>query len=128
MDNLQLVPKGEGLVLEWDRPDNVPIEVVVNYTVIINSADENITVYNENLHTVNQTSVSLQFLENRLRNDRTDHDCIMFEFSVSGSNDAGTGQPTGIVDTIPLCKIASKCGMHKLRGISKTEVNFSMDY
>ena len=114
MDNLQLVPMGEGLILEWDRPSNAPIEVAVNYTVTINSADENITVYNENLYTVNQTSVSLQFLENQLRKDRAD--CIMFEFSVSGSNDAGTGQPTKIVDTIPLCKIALKCGMHKLGG------------
>ena len=112
MDNLQLVPSGEDLVLEWDRPDNVPSEVVINYTVIIDSTNESMISYNENF-TTTQRFFSLQFLQDRLLNDIAGGDCIMFELSVVGSNDAGTGPLTTITDTIPLCKMALKGCMHK---------------
>ena len=102
MDRLQLVPVDEDLILRWDRPSNVPIEVAVDYTVIINSTDESMTIYNQYL-TTNETSVSLQFLQDWLLN--AGDDCIMFELSVSSSNDAGSAQLTTIIDSIPLCKI-----------------------
>ena len=102
MDKLQLVPMDEDLILQWDRPSNVPIKVAVDYTVIINSTDENMTIYNQ-YFTTNETSVSLQFLQDRLLN--AGDDCIMFELSVSSSNDAGSAQLTTIMDSIPLCKI-----------------------
>ena len=102
MENLQLVPEGKDLILRWDRPSNVPIEVAVDYTVIINSTNESTTVYNQ-YFTTNETSVSLQFLQDRLLN--AGDDCIMFELSVSGGNDAGSAELTTIMDSIPLCKI-----------------------
>ena len=106
MDNLKLVPSDEDLILQWDRPDNVPGEVPVTYQVTVNSTNENVTsLY---FPTINETFVSLQLLQDQLLNDSASGDCIMFEFYVSGSNDAGTGPLTTIVDTIPLCKIILK--------------------
>ena len=102
MENLQLVPEGKDLILRWERPSNVPDEVAVNYTVIINSTNERTTIYNQ-YFTTNETSVSLQFLQDRLLN--AGDDCIMFELSVSSNNDAGSAQLTTIMDSIPLCKI-----------------------
>ena len=110
MDNLQLLPMDKDLILEWNRPDNVPIEVAVRYTIVISNINENVTIYNENF-TTNRTTVSLQYLQDRLIKGNDGGDCILFEFSVSGTNDAGTGQLTTIMDTLPICMMALIC-MH----------------
>ena len=112
MDSLQLVPSDEDLILEWDRPDNVPSEVVIYYTVIIDSTNETMTNYNENF-TTTERFFSLQFLQDRIMNDSAGGDCITFELSVFGSNDAGSGPLTTIMDTIPICKMDLKGCMHK---------------
>ena len=67
--------------------------------------NKNITIYNDNF-TTNQTTVSLQYLQDRLIKGNAGGDCILFEFSVSGTNDAGTGQLTTIMDTLPICMMA----------------------
>ena len=104
MDKLQLVPMDEDLILQWDRPRNVPIEVAVDYTIIINSTNDSTTVYNR-IFTTNETFVSLQFLQAQILNDNAGDDCITFQLSVSGGNDAGSAELTTIMDSIPLCKI-----------------------
>ena len=105
MDELQLVPVDEDLILRWDRPSNVPIEVAVDYTIIINSTNDSTAVYNQ-IFTTNETSVSIQFLQAQILNDRdAGDDCITFELSVSSGNDAGSAELTTIMDSIPLCKI-----------------------
>ena len=104
MENLQLEPMDEDLILRWDRPRNVPIEVAVDYTIIINSINDSTTVYNRYFIT-NETSVSLQFLQAQILDVNAGDDCITFELSVSGGNDAGSAELTTIMDSIPLCKI-----------------------
>ena len=78
------------LTLEWKRPTNIPTHenVTVNYTVTINSTEEDgMNFVNVTSHTIAQRS-----------------ECVEFEFSVSATNDAGTGPLTRILDTIPICK------------------------
>ena len=104
MDALQLVPVDKDLILRWNRPSNVPIEVAVDYTIIVNSTNGSTTVYNQ-IFTTNETSVSLQFLQAQILNDNAGDDCITFQLSVSGGNDAGSAELTTIMDSIPLCKI-----------------------
>ena len=99
MDKLQLVPMDEDLILQWDRPRNVPIEVAVDYTIIINSTNDSTTVYNR-IFTTNETFVSLQFLQAQILNDNAGDDCITFQLSVSGGNDAGSAELTTIMDSM----------------------------
>ena len=102
VSNLRLVPLKGDLILSWERPGNVPEAVPVLYTVAVNSTDASST--SMNITTV--TSFSLRALEDQVRNNNPTGVCVMFEFAVSGSNDAGRGQPNTIIDTIPICKPA----------------------
>ena len=103
IEGLRLVPSDGGdLILRWERPDSVPNEVPILYTVQINNTETSTTY----LNITTSNSFSLQFLEDQVMNDTASGVCIMFEFSISGSNEAGAGLPTAIVDTIPICKVA----------------------
>ena len=89
------------LTLEWKRPTNIPTHenVTVNYTVTINSTEEDGMNF---VNVTSHTSLSVHFLEEILIAQRSE--CVEFEFSVSATNDAGTGPLTRILDTIPICK------------------------
>ena len=105
---LRLALDGD-LSLRWERPGNVPREVPILYTIMMNNTDT-LTNY---LNITNTTSFSLRSLEEQVLNNNTTGVCVMFEFSVSGSNDAGMGQPNTIIDTIPICKPAGYfCAWH----------------
>lgn len=103
--NLQLVPADPTLMLEWVRPANVPIEVPVTYLVEINSTDGNGMNFR---NVTSSTSLSVHFLEVLLAAGQ----CIMYEFFVSGSNEAGSGDLAVIVDTVPICELVH---VHTLR-------------
>ena len=102
MSNLRLVPLKGDLILSWKRPGNVPEAVPILYTVAVNSTDASST--SMNITTI--TSFSLRALEDQVRKDNPTGVCVMFEFAVSGRNDAGRGWPNTIIDTIPICKSA----------------------
>ena len=58
------------------------------------------------MNTVNittETDISVRFLENVLATEGSQ--CVEFEFFVSGTNDAGTGPPVSILDTVPICEL-----------------------
>ena len=96
--NLLLQP---ALTLEWIRPTNIPGpgNVDVNYTVAINSTEENGMNF---INVTSMTSLSVRFLEEILTAQGSE--CVEFEFFVSATNDAGTGPPAKILDTVPICK------------------------
>ena len=96
--NLRLVPAAPSLTLEWDRPTNVPDRVPVTYQVEINSTGGSGMNF-VNITTL--TSLSVHFLEELL----TTGQCVMFDFFVRASNDAGTSPLAGIVDTVPICEL-----------------------
>ena len=100
--NLTLVPSDGDLSLSWERPVNVPMEVPILYTVVINNTD----TLTSSLNVTNTTSFSLWSLEEQVLNNTATGVCVIFEFSVSGSNDAGMGRPNTTIDTIPICKPA----------------------
>jgi hypothetical protein len=102
VDNLKLSPSKGDLILNWERPDNVPSAVEILYTVTINNTNTS-TSSAEN--TTNH-SFSLRSLEEQVLSESAPGICVMFEFSVSGTNDAGVGQPNTIVDTIAMCESA----------------------
>ena len=102
VDNLRLVPSKGDLILSWERPGNVPSAVEILYTVMINNTDTS----NSPLHITTSNSFSLRSLEQRIMNETAPGVCVMFEFSVRGSNDAGLGRPNTTIDTIPICKSA----------------------
>ena len=90
------------LTLEWNRPaSNIPgpENVAVNYTVMINSTDDSGMNF---LNVTSMTSISVHFLEEILVAEGSQ--CVEFEFSVSATNDAGTGPPAILLDTVPICK------------------------
>lgn len=97
--NLVLIPDISELTLEWDRPTNVPPQIPITYLIEINSTEENGTNFPP-LNTTS-TSMSIHFIEELL----TPGDCYMFEFYVSGSNEAGSGSLAWIVDTVPICEL-----------------------
>ena len=102
MDNLRLVPSKGNLILNWERPGNVPNAVEILYTVMINNTDTS----SISLNITTSNSFSLRSLEERILNETAPGVCVMFEFSVTGSNDAGLGRPNTTIDTIPICKSA----------------------
>ena len=100
VQGLSLGPSDGDLTLSWNRPGNVPTEVPILYTIMINNTN------NVTLNTTTGNSFSLRSLEEQVVNNNPTGVCVMFEFSVSGSNDAGMGRPNTTVDTIPICKPA----------------------
>ena len=96
--NLELFPS---LTLEWTRPQNVPTQVSVNYTVEINSTD--VTPEMNFRNTTSATSFSVLFLEGMLPN--ANGQCVEFEFFVSATNEAGMGLSNRVLDTVPICKL-----------------------
>jgi hypothetical protein len=102
VDNLKLSPSKGDLILNWERPENVPSAVEIRYTVMINNT--NTSTSSMNITTSN--SFSLRSLEEQVLSESAPGVCVMFEFSVSGANDAGMGQPNIAIDTIPICKSA----------------------
>ena len=89
------------LTLEWKRLIDIPTHdsITVNYTVVINSTEiEEMTFVN----VTSMTSLSVRFLEEMLT--ARGNQCVEFEFTVSGMNEAGTGLPARITDTLPLCE------------------------
>ena len=96
--NLVLIPGVPTLTLEWDRPTNVPSEVQVTYLVESNSTNGNGMNFR---NTTSSTSLSVHFLEELLAAGQ----CVMFNFFVSGSNEAGPGSRAMIVDTVPICEL-----------------------
>lgn len=86
------------LILEWDRPQNMPPGVDVTYMVVINGSDiDNSKVLS------NATTFPLGFLEEQQSINR--RHCEVFEFSVQAVNDAGSGPVSKpIIDTVPICK------------------------
>ena len=97
------------LTLEWTRPTNIPgpENVDVNYTVIINSTKDSGMIYQ---NVTSMTSLSVQFLEEIISSQGSQ--CVEFEFIVSATNDAGTGPPARILDTVPICKLIKLQYLH----------------
>ena len=85
--------------LNWDRPANIPEEVEVNYTVIINSSTSQLgNVY----HLSDQIQLSIEFLELALADAEQ---CEVFMFYVVASvADAGDSAPAIATDTVTFCK------------------------
>ena len=104
VENLRLVPSNGDLILSWKRPDNVPSEVEILYTLLINNTNTTMLTSSQQL---NITTFSLRDLEAQVLNDSAVGLCVMFEFTVNGRNEAGVGPPNTIVDTIPICKPAA---------------------
>ena len=90
-------------MLTWTRPQTVPVEVPISYTIEINSTDENGMNFQ---NTTSGTSLSVHFLEELLTT--TGSQCVEFEFFVTGMNDAGIGQTVRIFETVPICELV-KC-------------------
>ncbi len=87
--------------LEWERPANIPMQVEVNYTVIIESPTTNL---GETVRLSNQTQFSIERLEMELRESET---CHLFTFSVVAIVvDASDSVSATVMDTVPLCKWA----------------------
>ena len=101
--NLRLTPSGvqsRPTLLEWDRPTNIPQDVVVNYMVVINSTTSELE---SGGLLSDEIQFSIQGLEMQLVNSE---DCEPFTFHVVASVPlAEDSMPAIIVDTIPLCKL-----------------------
>lgn len=95
-----LVPSNLNLTLIWERPANSSAQVLITYTVDINSTDPNIDMNFRNV--TSETFLSIHFLEVLL--SPSQGQCVMFEFSVRGENFAGVGETASIIDTVPVCK------------------------
>ena len=90
------------LTLEWNRPPtniSQPENVPVSYNVMINRTGGGERNFQS---TTSMTSISVHFLEEMLTAEGSQ--CVEFEFFVSATNDAGTGSPAKILDTVPICK------------------------
>ena len=89
------------LTLEWKRLIDIPTNdsSTVNYTVVINSTEIKEMTF---VNFTSMTSLSVRFIEEMLT--ARGSQCVKFEFSVSGMNEAGTGPPARITDTLPLCE------------------------
>jgi hypothetical protein len=87
-------------VLEWDRPGNIPLDVAINYTVVVNSTTSNIT---DGANLSDQTRrFSIGNLEQQLASAE---DCQLFTFHVVASVPFADNSIAAVVmDTIPLCK------------------------
>ena len=98
MGDLELKPD---LTLEWKRRTGIPIHdsSTVNYTVVINGTEIKEMTF---VNFTSMMSLSVRFLEEMLT--ARGNQCVEFEFSVSGMNEAGTGLPVRITDTLPLCE------------------------
>ena len=96
--NLRLGQEKNGsLILEWDRPTNMPDEVNIEYTITVRSMEESETSFET---TFNTSALSHSFT---LVNSTT---CQLFLFTIRGRNSAGMGLvSTPIVDTVPICKL-----------------------
>lgn len=92
--------RSQPTLLEWDRPTNIPQDVVVNYTVIINSTT---SALSSDALLSDQLQFSIQELEMQLVNS---DDCEPFTFHVVASVPLTEDSMTAIImDTIPLCKL-----------------------
>ncbi len=91
------------LTLEWNRPTNIPgpENVDVNYTITINSIEDDIPPMNYQNFT-SMISLSVVFLEEIISAQGSQ--CVEFEFIINATNDAGTGPSTRFIDTVPICK------------------------
>ena len=100
---LQVLPSNK-LVLEWDRPHNVPSEVQITYMVVINGSEEDVVIFN----TTQSQSLPLGFLEELVNlNNRS---CEMFQFTIQAVNDAGNGTVSEpIIHTVPICETLALC-------------------
>ena len=75
----------------------MPDQVTVSYIVEINSTEESELNFR---NVTSLTSLSVHFLEELLAMGQ----CIMFDFTVRGSNEAGLGPLSSITDTVPICE------------------------
>lgn len=96
--NLRLVPQ-KPTVLVWSRPTNIPENVVVNYTVTINSST---SARSGGGVLSDETQFSIQVLEMQLADAE---ECEGFLFHVVASVALADDSVAAIVmDTVPLCK------------------------
>lgn len=100
--NFRLTPGtrlSQRTLLEWNRPTNIPQDVVVNYTVTINSSTSELG--SEDVLS-DQTQFSFEELEMELADAE---DCEPFMFHVVASVAFAEDSMTAVImDTIPLCK------------------------
>ena len=89
------------LTLEWKRLIGIPVHesIGLNYTVVINSTKNSEMTFEI---VTSMTSLSIAFLEEILTAQGSE--CVQFEFSVCSMTEAGTGQPTRITETLPICE------------------------
>ena len=85
--------------MEWKRPAGIPIHdnITLNYTVVINSTEKSDMSF---VNVTSMTSLSISFIEEILTT--LGFECVEFEFSVSGTNLAGTGPSTRINESLPI--------------------------
>ena len=77
-----------------------PENVNITYNIVINSTEDNGLNF---LNVTSMTTLSVLFLEEIISAQGSQ--CVEFEFTVSATNDAGTGPSTSILDTVPICKL-----------------------
>lgn len=101
------MPSRPALLL-WNRPTNIPVDVLVNYTITINSTSSD----SEDGDVLsNQTQFSIQRLEMEFA---AAEDCEPFSFHVVARVAFAEDSMTAVVmDTVPLCKwLICTSGIH----------------
>ena len=102
--NLRLTPsslESQATLLEWNRPSNIPQDVTVNYTVIVNSSDSEVT---DGGLLSNQLRFSIGDLERALSGAE---DCELFAFHVVASAALAEESVAAVImETIPICEHA----------------------
>lgn len=96
--NLALQANSTSPVLSWQRPPNIPEDVLLTYHLQIT----NLTSIVSEVFNTTDTWLFLQQEEN---------DCSLFEFSVTASNDVGNSTSASIMETVPISKF---CGWNKV--------------
>ena len=112
VESLQLVYYSQSqLRLQWSRPTDLHPHIPINYTVtMVNALTGDIEEVYE-IHLVRENcdnSLFQTFYTNEtdvLVSQRESGGCEVYNFTVVGSNEAGTGPPCTITQNIPLCEI-----------------------
>ena len=94
--NLALEASSELLspVLSWQKPSNIPDDVVLTYHLKVTNITSSVEVFND---VFNMTGVELKQLS-------VGSGCSLFEFNVTAFNDVGNSTAESINGAIPISK------------------------
>ena len=81
-------------VLSWQRPSNIPDDVVLTYHLKVTNITSSVEVFND---VFNMTGVELKQLP-------VGSGCSLFEFNVTALNDVGNSTTESINGTMPISK------------------------